>query len=110
MPLFAEIADKMSNVPMMWAQAAALGAFAAVITLPLSIWRSAAGIGLVCLTALLAFGGLYPDLESEIRRELGDGYLFHMRASGFLPLFMSALTCYLVVRKRHNKALEVDVG
>ncbi len=113
MPMFAEIADKMPNIGSVLVIWIAIGIVASIFTLWLSWGRLWLGAGAVFLSACLGVVSSWPDpiLDPEIIRELGESYLWHRRASGFIPSFMAFIAWVAVASmKRHDKPPEAIAG
>jgi hypothetical protein len=97
-PMFAEIADKMPTLDVVWERWVFIGLFAALVTAGLSIFRLWVGGVVVVLCVLLGLLTAAPDgiMDGEIVRELGADYLFQQRISGFVPSLF-AVTAWIIV-------------
>lgn len=103
-PLFAEIADKMPPLETMWTVWLAIGLIAAAITAALSLARLwLGGISVLLCVALGLFAAWPESMDEQVVRELGAGYLWQQRVSGFVPCVLAVVSWTVVwLRRRPN--------
>jgi hypothetical protein len=96
--MFAEIADKMLTLGTMWGHWVLIGLLIAIVTAGLSMIRLWIGGVVIVLSIVPGLLASTPDgiMDRAIIRELGAGYLFHQRISGFVP-FVLALAVWIIV-------------
>ena len=108
MPLLAEISDKMPTLTTLWEQSVLIGLILAAVTAGLCLAKlRLGGVGAILSVAVGVFLA-WPDhiMDPEIIRELGEGYLFQRRVSGFVPFVLALVAWGIVVRiRRHNPAV-----
>ena len=107
-PIFAEIADKMPALETMWTVWLVIGLIAAAITAALSLARLWLGGIAILLSVALGLLAAWPvSMDEQVVRELGAGYLWQQRVSGFVP-FLFAVSVWIIVwlLRRPNHALQ----
>lgn len=104
-PMFAEIADKVPTLDVVWERWLFIGLVAALVTAELSMFRSWVGGLAVTLCVLIGLLAAAPDaiMDGAIIRELGAGYLFQQRISGFVPSLLALATWIIVWLTRRPK-------
>lgn len=110
--MFAEIADKMPTLDVVWERWIFIGLFAALLTAGLSmirLWAGGVVVGLCVVLGLLASAsdGI---MDAQIVLELGSDYLFQQRISSFVPsaLGLAAWIAVWLIR-RPNKGAAANV-
>ena len=107
MPLLAEIVDKMPTLATLWEVCVLIGLVVAAVTFLLSFIKQRFGGVVVVLAAGLGALSAWPDhiMDPEIIQELGVGYLFQQRISGFVPFGLALSVWGIVPRIRwHSQA------
>jgi hypothetical protein len=95
--MFAEIADKMPTLDRVWTVWLVIGLTAVVITVALSLARLwLGGIAVVICFALGVLAAWPESMDEQVVRELGVGYLWQQRVSGFVPCVLAVATWTVV--------------
>lgn len=102
-PALAEVSDKIPGPGWLWGSAIAF----TLAALLLSLWRPAAGLAVVPLAALMAWGGYDmvtdPDLGPAIVQGQGEAYVRAVHASGALGVIGPLLAVALVLLWHRRK-------
>ena len=102
--MFAEIADKMPTLEAMWKGWLVIGLIAVAITAVLSFARLWLGGIAILMTFALGLPAAWPEsMDEQVVRELGLGYLWQKRISGFVPCVLALATWTIVWLIRRSK-------
>ncbi|MGC3960648.1 MAG: hypothetical protein QM813_22755 [Verrucomicrobiota bacterium] len=107
-PMFAEIADKMPTLDTMWTVWLVIGLIAVAITTAFSLARLwLGGIAVLACFALGMMAAWPESMDAQVVRELGVGYLWQQRISGFVPCVLAVASWIIVwLIRRPNHALQ----
>jgi hypothetical protein len=110
-PMFAEIADKMPTLDMMWMVWLVIGLIAVAITTALSLARL--WLGWIAVLTCVALGVLaaWPgSMDEQVVRELGVRYLWQQRITGFVPCVLAVASWTVVwFIRRPNRGAAANV-